>query len=181
VGLAYLAAVYAVRKRGFGRTEAVPYGLSLAFWENGILLGLLSLFNLGVVYLIIASGSSAAPTVYAAALATQPYLFEPVSRALPAVALGTLERLSSTLAHLAWGVLVVLSATTRRKSYLAMALPMGLVDALVPFASGNLVLFEAVFLLLAVGFMGLAWHALVRAEESRGQGFPTPLGVKTSN
>ena len=38
------------------------------------------------------------------------------------------------LLHFSWGYLVLLSAYCHKKRYLLIALPMGLVDALVPFA-----------------------------------------------
>jgi hypothetical protein len=38
VGLAYVLAVYGVRRRGLKSSDGVGYGLSLAFWENGVLI-----------------------------------------------------------------------------------------------------------------------------------------------
>ena len=53
---------------------------------------------------------------------------------LQLVALGTIERLGSILVHFSWGILVVVAAASRRTKYFLVALPMGLVDFLVPFA-----------------------------------------------
>lgn len=177
VGLAYVFAVYGVRRRRVGTAEAVPYGLSLAFWENGVLLGVLSLFNLGVVYLMLASNSTAASALYSQLQAAQPLLFQGLAQALPTVALGTLERLSSMLAHLAWGVLVILSASTRKRVYLVVALPMGLLDALVPFASGRLALFEGTLFALSLLFIAVAWLAISRESRSA----PAPQAVSTAS
>lgn len=160
VGLAYLLALYGARRRNLKASDGVPYGLSLAFWENGILLGLFSLLNLGVLYLLLGTASSQAESTYAQLVAAQPALFLPPPSLLPSVLLGTLERVSSMLAHVAWGVLCVLAAVTGRKRYLAYALPMGLVDALVPFASLNTTLFEAGIFLLSTAFVLVAWRAM---------------------
>ena len=155
VGLAYLFAAYG-KKRGLARSDAVPYGLGLAFWENGVLLGALTLFGYVVLYLILLTPSTIASAVYQQLQSNSPALFLPPGSLLPSVLLGALERVSSELAHIAWGVLVVLSAVTGRKRYLAFALPMGLIDALVPFGSYNIDLFETVVFLLSVGFLGIA-------------------------
>jgi hypothetical protein len=160
VGLAYVFAVYGARRRGLRTTDAVPFGLSLSFWENGVLLGALSILNLSVTYLLLTTGTSEAAKTYAQLVAAQPALFMPPASLLPLELIGTLERISSMLVHTAWGVLCVLAAVTGRKRYLAYALPMGLVDALVPFASLNSNLFEAVVFLLSVGFILIAWRAL---------------------
>jgi hypothetical protein len=123
VGLEYLFAVYGKRTRGMAMSDAVPYGIGLAFWENGVLLGLFSVFNLGVVYLILQSSSPIATTVYQQLQASSPGLFLPPISLLPNVLLGTLERVSSEMAHIAWGMLVVVSAVSGKKKYLAFPLP----------------------------------------------------------
>lgn len=164
VGLAYLLACYGARRRGFKASDAVPFGLSLAFWENGIFLGALSIFNLGVAYLLLASGSDQAAAVYSQLASTQPALFMPPATLLPLLLVGTLERVSSMFVHVAWGVLCVISAVSGRKRYLAYALPMGLVDAFVPFAPLNSDLFEAGLFVVSVGFLLIAWRAMVSAS-----------------
>jgi hypothetical protein len=160
VGLAYLFAVYGARTRGVTVSDAVPYGIGLAFWENGVLVGLFSVFNLAVVYLILQSSSPLATTVYQQLQSSSPSLFLPPSSLLPSVLLGTLERVSSEMAHIAWGILVVLSAVSGKKKYLAFALPMGLLDALVPFGSYNIDLFEAGVFLLSLMFLAVAAKSL---------------------
>lgn len=178
VGLAYVFAVYAVRSRGMSAQDRVAYGLGLSFWENGILLGLLPLFDLGVIYLVLSAGGQNATTV-AAALPSA-YFAGPFA-AIQAVAIGTLERISSMLAHLAWGILTVASAATGRKKYLAAALPMGLLDALAPFAGGNIDLFEAVVFAFSVCFILLAYRLTRGLRPSPVEGEPARLPNRTES
>jgi len=159
VGLAYAFAWYASKRWRLQSSDAVPYGLSLSFWENGVLLGIISILNLGALYLLFASGTSAGASAYSRVVAAEPGLFLPPAALLPSVLIGTLERVSSMLAHVAWGVLCVLSAVSGKKRYLAYALPMGLLDAFVPFAHLNVDLFEAGIFVLSVGFLVVAWRA----------------------
>jgi hypothetical protein len=158
VGLAYLFARYGVKRSGFAVKDSVSYGLGLSFWENGVYLGALSLFNLVVIYLLLSMGGGLAATV-SSQLPTGYFASEGV--ALQSVALGTLERISSMMAHTSWGVLCVLAAATRKRRFLAVALPMGLIDAAVPFAGQvGAVAFEAGVFLVSLGFLGIAWLAL---------------------
>jgi hypothetical protein len=127
VGLAYLFARNAFQKRLIRVEQAPAYGASLAFWENGVLLGILALPGLAVVIVGGGTGLSSGSLAYV----------------LQSVALGTLERVSSILAHFSWGILTVVAVFTKKNKYLAVALPMGLIDFLVPFASSmNLLAFE---------------------------------------
>ena len=95
------------------------------------------------------------------------YLFASPTQALGSVALGTLERISSILFHFSWGYLCVLAAVYKKKRLFLIALPMGFVDFLVPFATpGNLMLFEAaVFTLSVVSFL-VAWYATKTVAKS---------------
>ena len=80
------------------------------------------------------------------------------------VALGTLERTSSILAHFSWGFLVVVAAASGRRRYLAAAAPMGLVDFRVPFAlSLGPVEFETLVFALSLVAL-LVSHGLTRTE-----------------
>jgi len=158
VGFGYLFACYGVRRKGLTTGDAVSYGASLSFWENGVLLGILSLFQLTVIYLILSSGGSIASTV-ASDLPSAYFAAAPV--AAGGVALGTIERISSMLIHIAWGVLCVLTAISGKKRFLAVALPMGLVDAIVPFSGLiGLILFEAIVFAISVACLGIALVAL---------------------
>ena len=168
VGLAYLVARYAVSRRKMEGADAEAYGLSLAFWENGVLLGALTLFSLAADYFLIAGGLI--PTsVYQTLVASNPSLFyTPRQLAVP-LALGVLERVSSLLSHLAWGYLCVLAAYLHKKVYLLIALPMGLFDVLVPFAREvPLWEFEGLLFLLSLGSLLVAWKV---TETDRGSGY----------
>ncbi|HUI85593.1 MAG TPA: hypothetical protein VLY21_00360 [Nitrososphaerales archaeon] len=156
VGLAYLVSLLMFRRKNLTWGDAVPMGLSLSFWENGVLLGALPIVELSSIYLVLAGGGGAASTVYGVLSSASPGYFYAPSVLLPGVLLGTLERLSSTLGHASWGILCVLSATSGRKRYLAYALPMGLLDSLVPFASGRIYLFEGAVFVLSVLFVSVA-------------------------
>ena len=174
VGLAYLFARFAVKRWGLSAKDAVPYGLSLAFWENGVLLGALSILNYGVLYLLLSGGTSTAATTYSQLVAAEPSLFLAPATLLPLELIGTLERISSQLVHVAFGVLCVYSAVSGKKKYLAYALPMGLVDALVPFASLNTNLFEAGIFVLSLLFLSVAWKASKGIVPNQ---VPSPVGA----
>jgi hypothetical protein len=61
--------------------------------------------------------------------------------------------------HVAWGYLCFMAVLYHKKRLFVMALPMGLVDFLVPFAKNNVLLFEAVVIALAVLSVFVAWYA----------------------
>ncbi len=151
VGLAYLVARFAVSRDKFVADDGEGYGIGLSFWENGVLLGLLSLVSLAADYAILAGGSPAlSQQVYQQLLTAEPQLFSSPLQVLPSIGLGILERLSSTLLHFSWGYLTLMAAFFRRRSLLLLALPMGLVDFLVPFASAlSVPVFEAMVFALA--------------------------------
>lgn len=135
VGLAYLFARYAVSKGHLELRQGSSYGTGLAFWENGVYLGLLSLVNLLTLFAILGSGMPEAQTIYNILIGSEPALFYPPLEALPIVALGILERISSIIVHFAWGYLCVVAAVTGKKKYLAVALPMGFLDFFVVFVN----------------------------------------------
>jgi hypothetical protein len=158
VGGAFIVARYAVSRRRFSEKDAGAYGISLAFWENGVYLGIFSLISLVSIYAVLATGPPAtAKLVYNALQTGQASLFDPPSTALPLVGFGILERISSIMVHCAWGYLVVLAAVYKKNVYLAVALPMGLIDFFVPFASVlGLAEFEVVIFLFALGSLLIA-------------------------
>jgi len=160
VGIAYFVAWYAVKRGLLERKDAEGYGTGLAFWENAGLLGALSLLNLVIYYSVLSTNTALAQTLFNQLNANASYLFASPTQALGSVALGTLERVSSILFHFSWGYLCVLAAVYKKKRLFLIALPMGFVDFLVPFAApGNLALFEAaVFALSAVSVL-VAWYA----------------------
>jgi len=171
VGMAYLVASYAVRKGRLGGKDAEGYGAGLAFWENAVLLGALPLINYLAYYAILSTDTSLAQTVYNLLSQNSPALFDPVPQALASVALGTLERISSILLHFAWGYLCVLAVVYSRRRLFLIALPMGFVDFLVPFASTiGVVLFEGIVFTIGVIAVLVAWqvvkHVRIAAERS---------------
>jgi hypothetical protein len=97
--------------------------------------------------------------VYNQLSTSAPSLFASNTEALGLVGIGVWERISSLLVHVAWGYLCVMAVIYRKKVLFAIALPMGLIDFLVPFASANVLLFEAVVFALAVVCVFVAWYA----------------------
>lgn len=157
VGIAYLLARYAVRRGFFHANDAEGYGVSLALWENGVLIGALSLVQYVAYYAVLSGSGPSAQQLYDTLVQAAPSLFYPASSAAPLVGYSVLERVSSLLIHFSWGYLVVLAAVYKKGSFLVAALPMGLVDALVPF-EGSLGLggFEGLFFLIALASVGVA-------------------------
>lgn len=180
VGLAYVFAWYAVSKQHLELKEASSYGTGLAFWENGIYLGLLSLVNLLAVFALLASGTPEAQTIYDTLVSSQPALFYPPLEALPFVALGTLERISSIIVHFAWGYLCVVAAVTGRQKYLAVALPMGFLDFFVVF-SGVLPLYGLEALLFAWAIVSLAIAKVMTKDLQNGPLFGGASQEETSS
>jgi hypothetical protein len=165
VGIAFVIAWYFVKHGMMEHKDAEAYGSGLAFWENAGLLGILSLINLIAYWSILSTNSSLAQTLYEQLNSNAPSLFAPPSEALGLVAIGTVERVSSVLIHVAWGYLCVMAAVYRKKWLFLIALPMGLVDFLVPFAQGNVLLFEAVIFALAVLSVFVAWFAVKQVQK----------------
>lgn len=164
VGIAYVVVMYAIRKKAMSESDAEAYGLSLSFWENVGLLGILSLVNLLATYLTIGYGPQGiASTVRNALLSTSPALFGSTWSALPSIGLSIMERTSSLFAHFAWGFLVVAAASRRKIVYFLVALPMGLIDALVPYASSIGILeFELLLFGITVVFVLIAVYVMKR-------------------
>lgn len=168
VGLAYAVAWFAVSRKSMGMKDAEAYGISLSFWENGVLLGLLSLVSLLSDYLIIVYAPGIGSAVSSALMTSQPSLFGPTnSSTLFTIGLGGLERVTSLLAHLSWGILTVLAAVRKKPAYFAIALPMGVIDALVPYAHAiGLAVFELIIFVLSILFLAVALWALKREKSS---------------
>ena len=167
VGLAFIVAWYAFSHDKIERKDAEAYGSGLAFWENAGLLGILSLINLVAYWSILQTNTPLAQTLYNQLKTSAPDLFAPASQALGSVALGTVERISSIMIHFAWGYLCVMAVVYRKKRLFLIALPMGFVDFLVPFASqGNIVVFEAVVFALSVLSVLVAWYATAQVRKN---------------
>jgi hypothetical protein len=156
VGFAYVVVRFAFKKSKLGANDAEGFGIGLGFWENGILLGALGLVSLVSDYFIIAAGGGLALTVYDAVNKAQPSLFDSPIKVLPLLGFPFLERLTSAIFHFCWGYLCVLAAVFSKRKYLFLALPMGLLDFLVPFApSLGTVSFEILIFLLAIGALAI--------------------------
>jgi hypothetical protein len=166
VGLAFLVAWFAVRSGALERKDAEAYGSGLAFWENAILLSALSLINLIAYYSILSTNTSLAQTLYNQLNTNAPGLFAPASEALRSVALGVMERTSSILIHVAWGYLCFMAAYHHRRRLLLIALPMGFIDFLVPFAQNAIVTFEVEIFALSVISLLTAWYVTRNLHES---------------
>jgi hypothetical protein len=153
---AFLVAAWAFSRGKMNLKDAAAYGLGLGFWENAVLLGALSLFNLVSVYLALAFGGPTTQTVYSSLLSARPELFYPPSQALTLTGLGLLERVTSQMFHFSWGYLCVIAAVLHKKNYFLLALPLGFLDFFVPFASSmGLPLFETFIFVLGLGSLVL--------------------------
>ena len=174
---AYLIALLVARKALISERDADAYGGSLAFWENAVLLGALPLFSLLVDYFLIASGSALGSLVYSELKASDPGLFYSPLSVLPDVLLGALERLSSILAHYSWGFLALSAAVLKKKKLLYIAIPMGLIDALVPFEPlMGIDLFEGVVFAFSMFFLFIAIH--YRKIYLKGAGSENPSNIQ---
>jgi hypothetical protein len=174
VGIAYAVAWYATSRSKLDGGDAEAYGLGLSFYENGVLSGALPLINLISIYAILSSDTAIASTVYTQLVNTQPTLFYPASEALPLIGYGVLERFSSMLIHFAWGYLCIIAAFFHKKRYFLLALPMGLIDFFVPFASTlTLPVFEALIFGLAAASVAIALLSTRKLRKSN----PTENGA----
>lgn len=169
VGLSYLVAYFAFRRNQISSKDAEGYGVSLALWENGVWIGVTTLINYIIYYVALSSGTNPiSQQIYDTLSSASPGLFYPPSQALPLVGFAILERFSSLLAHFSWGFLVVFAVVYRRKLFLVLALPMGLLDFFVPFASFlGVPVFELVILLVSFMFLIIAMTSTrkVRMDE----------------
>jgi YhfC intramembrane metalloprotease len=167
VGLAFVVAWWAVSHGKLAEKDAEAYGAGLAFWENAAFLSALSLVNLVSYYVILSNNTSLAKTLYTQLNTTAPGLFASASEALRSVVLGTLERVSSIMIHFSWGYLCIMAAVYRKKWLFLIALPMGFIDFLVPFAQNSIVLFEAVFFSLSILSLLVAWYATKQVRKHK--------------
>ncbi|AKA74584.1 symporter [Saccharolobus solfataricus] len=139
VGLAYVFAILGKIKDGWA------YGVSLAMWENGVLISIPTLFTYLAYYFFLSILSIPSQLEY------------PIMQALPVIGLSILERVSSLLLHSAWGYIAVLSVVTRRKRLILVGFPMGFADFLVPFGKyfGTLT-FEVTLFGIGLGCLAIA-------------------------
>jgi len=169
VGGAYLVAALAFSRNKLNVKDAEGYGLGLAFWENAGYLGVLSLVNLLSVYLTLASSGLAAQELYSTLMKLRPDLFYPAAQVLPLLGYGLLERVTSLLFHFSWGYLCLLAVCLHNRRYLLLALPMGLLDFLVPFAGSlGLFVFELLIFVLGLVALGLTWFVTKDSRQKLG-------------
>jgi hypothetical protein len=162
VGLAFVLAYFAVNRGKLDKRDAEAYGSGLAFWENVGLLSVLSLVNLIAYYVILSMGGSLADLIYDQLSMNAPALFSSNLEALGLVGIGIFERISSMLIHVAWGYLCLMAVLYKKKLLFLIALPMGFIDFLVPFAQNNVLLFEIVIFVLSVISVFVALFATKR-------------------
>jgi uncharacterized membrane protein YhfC len=168
VGLAYLIAWYATSRGKLSKTDAESYGIGLGFWENAVLIGAFSLIDLVAYYFVLSTNTPIAQTLFNQLSVSSPGLFSPPLKALGDVAAGTIERISSILIHFAWGYLCVMAAFFNKKRYLLLALPMGFVDFLFPFAPNlGLIGFEALVFVLSAASLAIAWYATREVRKNK--------------
>ena len=113
-----------------------------------------------------ATNTPLAQTLYDQLNASAPSLFAPASTALGLVALGIVERASSIMIHVAWGYLCLMAAYYRKKWLFIIALPMGFIDFLVPFAQGSIIIFEGVVFALSLLSVLIALLAVRHVRKS---------------
>jgi hypothetical protein len=157
VGGAFLVAAWAVSRGKLDAKDAEGYGLGLALWENAGYVGVFGLVNFIVVYIMLASGGPNSQQLLSSLVRARPELFYAPLEALPLVGYSILERVSSLFFHFSWGYLCLLAACFHKKSCFLLALPMGLVDFFVPFASTlTIPVFEWGIFILGSGALGVA-------------------------
>jgi hypothetical protein len=171
VGGAFLVARYAYSRGMLKANDAEGYGIGLALWENGVLLGIPLLLDYAVYYGTLSAGApnGAAQQLFTTLQLNAPSLFDPPATALPLVGYSILERVSSLLFHFSWGYLCVLAVAFRKRTFLLAALPMGLVDFTVPF-SGMVALGTYEGLLFVLGLLALGGTIALTRGVYRSQG-----------
>jgi hypothetical protein len=176
VGLAFLVALIALRYREMSEKDSEGYASGLAFWENAGLLGILSFINLIAYFSILSNDSSLAQQLYDQLSTSAPQLFATNQEVLGLVAIGIFERISSIMIHFAWGYLCFMAARHGKMRLFLIALPMGLIDFFVPFASSSPILFEILFFGLALASVVVAWY-ITRGLRKK----PVTEGILPSN
>ena len=164
VGGAFLVARFAVSRHRMRKRDGVSYGLGLAFWENGILIGATSLLSLLFYFITFAQGGVAADSLYILLSKSQPQLFYPPLEAWQIIGWDLLERVSSLMIHLSWGYLCLRSVASHRREFLLLALPMGLIDFLFPLAQVTMPV--PMFEIVVFAFASLCILAAVYATRS---------------
>lgn len=156
VGLAFLFP-FAFQNyfKEYTKRKAISYGTMLAFWENGILEGLIVLINVATLLAL----QKYNPALVEQILRSQPALAYPTSQLLPYIGLGALERVSSFLAHASWGSFAYYYLFNRSKRFFLIAL-LGYIDAFViimrnrilPLYLGEIIVFAISLLAFVISY-----------------------------
>jgi hypothetical protein len=179
VGGAFLVASLAHSRGNFKASDAEGFGLGLAMWENGVLLGIPVLIDYVTYYVLLSMPSSGvSQLLYSTLIKASPGLFYGNSSALPLIGYAILERVSSLFGHFAWGYLAVISAVYKKRIYFAVGFPIGfLIDFLVPFEPKlGTGIFELVVFIVATS--GLLASIFVTRKIREGMEAPTDLSKK---
>jgi len=129
VGLAFLIPLaFQNYLKEYTKKKALSYGAMLAFWENAVFVGLIGIIQIGALLAL----QNYNPALVQQAIHAQPFLAYPTLQLLPLIGFGALERVSSFLAHTAWGSLGYYFLFSRSKKLLFIAF-LGYIDGLVPF------------------------------------------------
>ncbi|MEM0373060.1 MAG: hypothetical protein QXV69_06280 [Sulfolobaceae archaeon] len=131
VGFAFL---FALRFRDYSKKKAFSYGSMLAFWENGVLFGLLGLLSTATLIALQNYNSTLVQQIIQA----QPILAYSTPQLLPYIGYSALERISSFLAHASWGSTAYYFSVTHSKELFIIIL-LGYIDALVPLINAGIV------------------------------------------
>ena len=170
VGGAYLVARYAVSHGMLKANDAEGYGISLALWENGVLIGGSLLVSYAVYYATLSAGSgTAAEQMFATLIQSAPSLFD------AAIERAAADRLRDTREGLVPHDPLLMGIPLRAGRGLqeaerscSVALPMGLVDFLVPFA-GSLGTGAFEGLIFAIALLCVAGTLALTRGDYRGQ------------
>lgn len=112
IGLAYLFVRF--YKGEFRPWKGWAYGSYLAFFENAIYIGILSLFTL-LAYQFLVSGTPG----------QDPYSADYLLTSIPV----GFERLTSFVAHAVWGYIAFFAAAKKKPFYVLLALPLASIDS----------------------------------------------------
>lgn len=118
------------------------YGVALAFWENAVLLGLLSL-----PYAFILNNTVVLTTL------------------LQLIITKIVDRTSSLLLHYSWGVTACLSHRKNNIKYIIVTAPFGFVDSIATYVDLNHLSFWPMFILFSIPAFTLSLLSFIIARK----------------
>lgn len=113
IGLAYVFVLF--YKGDFRSWKGWAYGSYLAFFENFIYIGVLTLINLLAYQFLISSTA-----------AQNPYTANYLVTSIPV----GFERVTSFVAHAVWGYIAFFAATRKKPAYVLLAMPLASIDSI---------------------------------------------------